>query len=117
MKENVMFYIRLCAAIPFFLSQVCTVGMIATFHLKTKLKKKNAHLSSALMVEVVCIIMWLYSASDFNKRIHGNSCWFYVWWKIIAFCGICMILSRCTGYFIVWCVTLIKKIKRRKSSC
>jgi hypothetical protein len=117
MKENAMFYIGFCAALPFFFSQVCKVGMIVEFNKKKKMKKKDAHLSSAFMVEVICIILWLGSINGFNKRIPSNAYWFGVWWKIIVCCVICMILSRCLGHFIVWCVKRIKRVNDGELSC
>ena len=108
MKIDFLYCIGLIATLPFFLCQISIVGEITKFNLLRRVKNKNANLSTFLIVELMCVIIWLGAAPRVNKHSPNNPYWYQVWWKIIVCCIVCMILSRCLGYFIVWTVKKMK---------
>ena len=102
MKENILFYIGLCGAIPFLVVQMCAIGAFVRLHLKTYGDNKGGKLSSFLLAELTCMVIWLAFSRPFNRHFIDKQYWFFTHWKIIMFCLVVMMSSRCMGLIVVW---------------
>jgi len=109
MNTDVLFYLGFCATLPFFYCQFANIIGILQFYLKKKVKQNGAHLHITMLLgELVCTIIWFSGIGASNRLFSEKPFWYQVPWKIIVCCIVCMILSRCLGYFIVWTVKKIK---------